>query len=76
MTTHLIPTAADLLAEAATIAQDVALVAGMTAQQKLRGLVFDPMEPLPDLHCTRAAASWEPAARRFKDLTEEEKVTP
>jgi hypothetical protein len=39
MTTHPIPSAADLLTEAATIAQDVALVAGMTAQQKLRGAV-------------------------------------
>jgi hypothetical protein len=39
VTTHPIPSAADLLTEAATIAQDVALVTAMTAQQKLRGAV-------------------------------------
>lgn len=73
MTTHPIPSAADLLTEAATIAQDVALVAGMTAQQKLRGLTasFDYDEPLPDLHI-RQARSWEPAARRYRDLEEGE----
>lgn len=64
-------TAAELHAEAAVIAEDVALVTGMTAQQKLRGLVFDYNAPLPDLHI-RQARSWEPAARHYRDLTEGE----
>ena len=33
---------------------------------------FDHMAPLPDLHI-RQARSWEPAARRYRDLTEEER---
>jgi len=33
---------------------------------------FDHMAPLPDLHI-RQSRSWEPAARRYRDLTEEEK---
>jgi len=65
-------TAAEYLAEAATIAAETVLVQGVTAQQKLRGLVFDYNAPLPDLHI-RAARSWEPAARRYRDLTETEK---
>ena len=66
-------TAAKYLSEAATIAAEVALVAGVTAQQQLRGLVFDYNEPLPDLHI-RATRSWEPAARRYRDLTTEERA--
>ena len=65
--------AAEYLSEAATIAAEVALVAGVTAQQQLRGLVFDYNEPLPDLHI-RATRSWEPAARRYRDLTTEERA--
>lgn len=33
---------------------------------------FDPAAPLPPMPDYRAR-SWEPAARRFRDLTEEEK---
>ena len=68
-------TAAELHAEAATIAAAVTLVQGVTAQQQLRGLVsaFDYNEPLPDLHI-RATRSWEPAARRYRDLTTEERA--
>ena len=33
---------------------------------------FDYDAPLPDLHI-RQARSWEPAARHYRDLTEEEK---
>ena|GEM_PF-1799845 len=33
---------------------------------------FDYDAPLPDLNI-RQARSWEPAARRFRDLTEEER---
>lgn len=36
---------------------------------------FDPDAPLPDLRI-RQARSWEPAARRYRDLTEEEKQEP
>jgi hypothetical protein len=39
MTADPIPTAATYLAEAATIAAEVVLVTGMTAQQQLRGAV-------------------------------------
>lgn len=35
--------------------------------------VFDPAAPLPDLHITPAKASWEPAARRYRDLEPHEK---
>ena len=34
---------------------------------------FDYDAPLPDLNI-RKSRSWEPAARRFRDLTEAEKV--
>jgi len=66
-------TAAEFLAEAAQVAAAVTLVQGVTAQQQLRGLVFDYNEPLPDLHI-RATRSWEPAARRYRDLTTEERA--
>ena len=65
--------AAEFLAEAAAVAAAVTLVQGVTAQQQLRGLVFDYNAPLPDLHI-RATRSWEPAARRYRDLTTEEKA--
>jgi hypothetical protein len=65
--------AAKLLAEAAQLEQETVLVQGVTAQQQLRGLVFDPNAPLPDLHI-RATRSWEPAARHYQDLTEAEKA--
>ena len=65
-------TAAEYLAEAADYATETTLVQGVTAQQKLRGLVFDYNAPLPDLHITQAR-SWEPAARRYRDLTDDEK---
>jgi hypothetical protein len=67
-------TAAEYLAEAATYAAETTLVQGVTAQQQLRGLLgFDHDAPLPDLHAARHAASWEPAARRYRDLTTEER---
>jgi hypothetical protein len=65
-------TAAEYLTEAAGYAAETTLVQGVTAQQKLRGLVFDYNAPLPDLHITQAR-SWEPAARRYRDLNEEER---
>ena len=66
-------TAAEYLSEAATIAAAVTLVQGVTAQQQLRGLVFDYNAPLPDLHITQTR-SWEPAARHYRDLTASEKA--
>ena len=65
-------TAAEYLAEAADYATETTLVQGVTAQQQLRGLVFDYNAPLPDLHITQGR-SWEPAARRYRDLTTDEK---
>lgn len=57
---------------AADYEAETALVQGVTAQQKLRCLVFDPNAPLPDLHIAQGR-SWEPAARRYRDLSPEEK---
>jgi hypothetical protein len=68
-----IPAAAEYLAEATTYAAETTLVQGVTAQQKLRGLVFDYNAPLPDLHITQAR-SWEPAARRYRDLEADERA--
>ena len=65
-------TAAEYLSEAADLALDVAQAESATAQVKLRAAVFDYDAPLPDLRI-RAARSWEPAARRYRDLTIDEK---
>lgn len=35
---------------------------------------FDYNEPLPPLNTPRVRASWEPAARHYRDLTESEKA--
>lgn len=35
---------------------------------------FDFNEPLPPLNTPRVRASWEPAARHYRDLTEEERT--
>jgi len=68
-------TAAELNALSAELGQAIAQAESATQQIKLRGLVnaFDHMEPLPDLHI-RATRSWEPAARRYRDLTTEERA--
>lgn len=68
-------TAAEYLALADEVEQEVVLVRGVTAQQQLRGLTggFDYHAPLPDLHI-RPECSWEPAARHYRDLTEAEKA--
>lgn len=34
---------------------------------------FDPTAHLPDLHTPKQARSWEPAARHYRDLTDDEK---
>jgi len=66
-------TAAELNAYAADLTEATAQAEGMTAQARLAGIVFDYDAPLPDLHI-RQARSWEPAARHYRDLTEEERV--
>jgi hypothetical protein len=35
---------------------------------------FDHAAPLPDLRTPKQARSWEPAARHYRDLTEDEKA--
>jgi hypothetical protein len=44
----------------------------MTAAEPATPAPFDYNAPLPDLHIT-ATRSWEPAARRYRDLTEDER---
>jgi len=66
-------TAAELNAYSAELTEATQQAEGMTAQAQLRSLVFDYDAPLPDLHI-RQVRSWEPAARRYRDLTEEERA--
>ena len=42
-------------------------------QAQTSGTIFDYDAPLPDLHI-RQQRSWEPAARHYRDLTDEEKA--
>lgn len=49
-------------------AEGHALVAAILARKE----AFDYMAPLPDLHI-RHTRSWEPAARHYRDLTDDEK---
>ncbi|MGK3957856.1 hypothetical protein ACLKOZ_16890 [Arthrobacter sp. R4] len=60
-------TAADYQALAADAATETASVKAATAR-----IAFDYMAPLPDLHI-RHGRSWEPAARRYRDIEPEEK---
>lgn len=64
-------TAAKFHAEAADIAQQVVQAESATAQIRLRGVVaaFDYHAPLPET----VRRSWEPAARRYRELDESEK---
>lgn len=73
-------TAQELQQIGAQAAKDTALIEGTTEQALLRGIVasaeaFEYMAPLPDLHIRRNR-SWEPAARHYRDLTEDEKAQP
>lgn len=65
-------TAADLNALAAEKAAETARFEALTNQAQTTGVVFDYNAPLPDLHI-RKNRSWEPAARHYRDLTDEEK---
>lgn len=65
-------TAADLNAYSAELTEATQQAEGVTEQVRITGLVFDYDAPLPDLHI-RQQRSWEPAARHYRDLTEEEK---
>jgi hypothetical protein len=64
-------TASEYQALAAETVQSTAHVESVTEQVRLRGQ-FDYDAPLPDLHI-RKARSWEPAARHYRDLTDDEK---
>jgi hypothetical protein len=66
-------TAAELNAYSAELTEATQQVEGATEQVRITGLVFDYDAPLPDLHI-RQARSWEPAARHYRDLTEEERA--
>lgn len=72
-------TAAEYQAMAANTAQEVSEIEGRTEQILLRGIVaaaeaFDHMAPLPPLKPHPRVNSWEPAARRYRDIEPEEKV--
>ena len=66
-------TASEYQALAADAAQATAHVETVTEQVRLRGRVFDydaPLPPMPDYR----ARSWEPAARHYRDLTDDERT--
>ena len=68
-------TAADYQSMSADLTEATAQAEGTTEQARLRGLVFDYAEPLPPMPDYRGR-SWEPAARHYRDLTEEERREP
>jgi hypothetical protein len=65
-------TAGELNAYSAELTEATAHTVGTTEQARLRGIVFDYAAPLPPMPDYRGR-SWEPAARRYRDLTEEER---
>jgi len=71
-------TSAEYQALAIQAGQDTVTVEATTAQVLLRGIVaaaeaYDHMAPLPPMPDYRAR-SWEPAARHYRDLNEEERA--
>jgi len=65
-------TAAEYQALAANTKQATVRVEAVTEQVRLRGQVFDydaPLPPMPDYR----ARSWEPAARHYRDMDDDEK---
>ena len=66
-------TAAELNAAADAAAAETSRFELLTNQAQTSGVVFDHMAPLPVMPDHRHTRSWEPAARRFKDLTDEER---
>jgi hypothetical protein len=65
-------TAAELNAYSADLTEATAQAEGTTEQARLVGLVFDYAAPLPPMPDYRGR-SWEPAAKHYRDLTEEER---
>lgn len=65
-------TAAELNALNADAAAETSRYELLTNQAQTTGVVFNHMEPLPDLHI-RKNRSWEPAARHYRDLDETER---
>jgi hypothetical protein len=66
-------TAAEYQALATDAAQAIVRVEAVTEQVRLRGLAFDydaPLPPMPDYR----ARSWEPAARHYRDLDDDERT--
>lgn len=66
-------TAPELNQLAQQAATDTARYELLTNQAKTSRHIFDYDAPLPDLHI-RQQRSWEPAARHYRDLTDEEKA--
>lgn len=66
-------TAAELNGIAAAAEVETARYEQLTNQAQTSGKVFEYMEPLPTFPDYRAR-SWEPAARRYRDLDDEEKA--
>ena len=65
-------TAAEYQNLSAELTEATAQAVGTTEQAKLRGLVFDYAAPLPPMPDYRGR-SWEPAARHYRDLTDDER---
>ena len=65
-------TAAELNAIRDAAAAETARFEALTNQAQTSGAIFDYNAPLPDLHI-RKNRSWEPAARHYRDLDDEEK---
>lgn len=66
-------TAADYQAIASDAEQATLHVQAATEQVRARAFDYD--APLPPLRIVPREQIWEPAARRYRDLTEEEKAT-
>ena len=66
-------TAAELNEYAKGAAAETSRFELLTNQAQTSGLVFDHMQPLPAMPDHRNHRSWEPAARHYRDLTDEER---
>ena len=66
-------TAPELNDIAAQAAAETSRFELLTNQAQTSRHIFDYDAPLPDLHI-RQQRSWEPAARHYRDLTDEEKA--
>jgi hypothetical protein len=66
-------TAADLNEYAADKAAETSRFELLTNQAQTSGQIFDHMAPLPVMPDHRNHRSWEPAARHYRDLDDEER---